>query len=77
MGRSHLRIPATAFGNIITATLARVFLHENVTSKRWLGILLITVGVGFVAGGPSLTPQESCDCGGESGCDQLAAGGKP
>jgi drug/metabolite transporter (DMT)-like permease len=59
-------LPATAFGNIITAGLARLFLHEDVTSKRWIGILLITIGVGFVAGGPALTPgqreSQAIDC---------------
>jgi drug/metabolite transporter (DMT)-like permease len=48
-------LPATALSYILLAGLSRLFLHENVTSKRWLGIALITVGVGFVASGPSLT----------------------
>ena len=68
-------LPATALGNIITATLACVFLHENVTPKRWIGILLITVGVGFIAGGPSLTPQEPRTDGPD--CQTLAARGEP
>jgi len=50
-------LPATSFGYILLAGLSKVFLHENVTPKRWLGIMLITVGVGFVATGPSLTPD--------------------
>ncbi len=50
-------LPATAFGYIVTALLARYALHEAVTPKRWLGIALITAGVGFVAGGPSVTPE--------------------
>jgi uncharacterized membrane protein len=50
-------LPATAVGYILMAALAKFFLHENVTAKRWIGILLITAGVGFVAGGPSLTPR--------------------
>jgi drug/metabolite transporter (DMT)-like permease len=48
-------LPATAVGYIMMAVLARLFLHETVTPKRWAGILLITAGVGFVAGGPALT----------------------
>jgi len=55
-------LPATAMGYIITAAMAKVLLHENVTPRRWIGILLITIGVGFVAGGPALTPQESHSC---------------
>jgi uncharacterized membrane protein len=49
-------LPASAFGYIVTALLAQFCLHETVTPKRWLGVLLITAGVGFVAGGPSVTP---------------------
>jgi drug/metabolite transporter (DMT)-like permease len=35
--------------------MARFYLHETVSWQRWLGVVLITVGVGFVAQGPSLT----------------------
>jgi drug/metabolite transporter (DMT)-like permease len=48
-------LPATALSYVLMALLARIFLHENVTLEHWLGIGLITVGVGFVATGPSLT----------------------
>jgi len=48
-------LPATAFGNVIVAFLAKFWLHEPITPYRWAGIILITVGVGFVAQGPSLT----------------------
>lgn len=49
-------LPATAIGYVFMALMARFFLHEGVTLTRWLGIALITTGVGFVAGGPVLTP---------------------
>jgi drug/metabolite transporter (DMT)-like permease len=45
-------LPATAISYVIMALLARFFLHETINVTRWLGILLITAGVGFVAGGP-------------------------
>jgi drug/metabolite transporter (DMT)-like permease len=48
-------LPATALGNVIVALFARFFLHETISLERWAGIVLITVGVGFVAHGPSLT----------------------
>jgi drug/metabolite transporter (DMT)-like permease len=48
-------LPATAFGNVIVALLSRFWLHEPISIARWAGILLITVGVGFVAQGPSRT----------------------
>jgi drug/metabolite transporter (DMT)-like permease len=50
-------LPATAFGNVIVALFARFWLHEAISWQRWLGVVLITVGVGFVAHGPSLTIQ--------------------
>jgi drug/metabolite transporter (DMT)-like permease len=50
-------LPATAFGNVIVALLARFWLHDAISLERWAGIALITVGVGFVAQGPSLTER--------------------
>lgn len=49
-------LPATSIGYVILALIAKFVLHEQVTTPRWIGILLITSGVGFVAGGPALTP---------------------
>ncbi len=54
-------LPATAFGNVIVAFLARFWLHEPISVQRWAGIVLITVGVGFVAHGPSLTESAAPD----------------
>lgn len=51
-------LPATAIGYVVLALLSRFFLHEQISFARWAGILLITAGVGFVAGGPSLTERE-------------------
>src|SRR5271167_5078175 len=48
-------LPATALSYVLMALLGKFFLHENVTTSRWLGIALITIGVGFVTSGPSLT----------------------
>ena len=50
-------LPATAFGNVIVALLSKFWLHEPVSVARWAGIVLITVGVGFVAQGPALTER--------------------
>lgn len=50
-------LPATAFGNMIVEMLSRFALHEAVSVQRWIGCLLITIGVGFVAQGPSLTER--------------------
>jgi drug/metabolite transporter (DMT)-like permease len=48
-------LPATSFGYVLLALVARFVLHEHVSPLRWLGIALITGGVGFIAGGPELT----------------------
>ncbi len=50
-------LPATAFGNVIVALLSKYWLQETISWQRWAGIALITVGVGFVARGPSLTER--------------------
>ena len=48
-------LPSTAFGYIVVALLAHFWQHEHISLSRWIGILLIVGGVGFVANGPSLT----------------------
>jgi len=52
-------LPATALSYLLLALLAQLFLNEHVTVSRWLGIALITMGVGFVAGGPVVTTNAS------------------
>jgi drug/metabolite transporter (DMT)-like permease len=48
-------LPATSLGYVLLALVAKFALHEQVSLVRWLGIVLISGGVGFVAGGPALT----------------------
>ncbi len=50
-------LPATSLGYVLLAIIAKYALHEEVTPMRWLGILLISGGVGFVTQGPELTHQ--------------------
>jgi drug/metabolite transporter (DMT)-like permease len=38
-------MPAGAFGYAILTLLAVVFLHETVSPRRWIGVVLICVGV--------------------------------
>ena len=38
-------MPAGAFGYAILTLLAVIFLHESVSPKRWVGVVLICVGV--------------------------------
>ena len=51
-------LPATSLGYVLLALVAKFVLHEQVSPLRWLGIALISGGVGFVAGGPALTEHE-------------------
>jgi drug/metabolite transporter (DMT)-like permease len=48
-------LPATSLGYVLLALIAKFLLHEQVTTTRWLGIALISAGVGFVTQGPALT----------------------
>jgi drug/metabolite transporter (DMT)-like permease len=54
-------LPATSLGYVLVALIARFILHEQVSLLRWLGIVLIAGGVGFVAGGPVLTADSPED----------------
>jgi drug/metabolite transporter (DMT)-like permease len=54
-------LPATSLGYVLLALVARFILHEHVSTLRWLGIALITGGVGFVAGGPEITTRQERD----------------
>lgn len=48
-------LPATSLGYVLIALFAKFLLHEQVSLTRWLGIALISAGVGFVTQGPELT----------------------
>jgi drug/metabolite transporter (DMT)-like permease len=48
-------LPATGFGYVIIALLSKFWLRETLSPARWIGIALITLGVGFVTRGPSYT----------------------
>jgi drug/metabolite transporter (DMT)-like permease len=48
-------LPATSLGYVLLTLIAKFYLHEAVTTSRWIGILLISAGVGFVTQGPALT----------------------
>lgn len=50
-------LPATAFGYVTMVLIAHFWLGEHVSLVRWAGILLIVMGVGVVARGPSRTGE--------------------
>lgn len=51
-------MPATALGNVIVELLSRFWLHEAISVERWAGVAMVTIGVSFVAQGPSSTHRE-------------------
>ena len=56
-------LPATALGYVVVALMGKFLMPvlgapgEKISITRWAGILLITAGVGFVAGGRPHTPK--------------------
>lgn len=60
-------LPATSLGYAVVAVLSKFWLHEQISTARWIGVLLIMAGVGFVAQGPAYTPPEIANTRQESG----------
>ncbi len=52
-------LPMTATTYIVSALLSKFFLHETVSTIRWLGIVLISFGVIFVAETPVREEEET------------------
>ena len=52
-------LPASSLGYVLLALIARFILHEQVSVTRWLGILLVSSGVGFVTAGPERTRRNN------------------
>jgi drug/metabolite transporter (DMT)-like permease len=42
-------VPATAFGYLLNALMAKLLLHEPVSPLRWLGTAIICLGVAIVS----------------------------
>lgn len=51
-------LPASSLGYVLLAFIARFALHERVSLTRWLGIALVSSGVGFVTSGPEVTGRK-------------------
>jgi drug/metabolite transporter (DMT)-like permease len=48
-------LPASSLGYVLLAFIARFVLHEQISIWRWIGIALVSSGVGFVTSGPEVT----------------------
>jgi drug/metabolite transporter (DMT)-like permease len=54
-------MPAGAFGYAVLTFLAVLFLHESVSSRRWVGVVLICVGVLLVGQTKPRTTEARAD----------------
>lgn len=54
-------LPASSLGYVVIALLSKFWLHEQLSLYRWLGILFITAGVGFVTRGPAFTEHAAVE----------------
>jgi drug/metabolite transporter (DMT)-like permease len=52
-------LPVTAVGYVLAAFLGKFFLHETVTTQRWMGILLIFSGAALVGSTAQSTTKEA------------------
>ena len=54
-------LPVTSVGYVLVALAGKIFLHEQVSAKRWAGIVLIMAGVALVSGGshPQTVPRRA------------------
>jgi drug/metabolite transporter (DMT)-like permease len=43
-------LPVTSIGYVLVALAGKLLLHEQITTQRWAGILLIVAGVALVSG---------------------------
>ena len=41
-------LPVTAIGYVLAALFGKLFLHEDVTTRQWLGTVLIFFGTALV-----------------------------
>jgi uncharacterized membrane protein len=59
-------LPVTSIGYVVVALLGKVMLNEQITARRWTGIMLIVAGVALVSGGTPQTGRPTPDAVGGS-----------
>jgi len=52
-------LPVTSIGYVLVALAGKLLLHEEITAKRWAGILLIMAGVALVSGGTAPRTEQA------------------
>jgi drug/metabolite transporter (DMT)-like permease len=43
-------LPVTSVGYVLVALAGKILLHEQISTRRWAGIILIMAGVALVSG---------------------------
>jgi drug/metabolite transporter (DMT)-like permease len=51
-------LPVTSIGYVLVALAGRLLLNEQITHRRWMGIVLIVAGVALVSGSAPRTAHE-------------------
>jgi drug/metabolite transporter (DMT)-like permease len=54
-------LPATSLGYVVVALLSKFWLHEQISTSRWIGIFFIVAGVGWVTRGPAYTESQTSE----------------
>ena len=63
-------LPASSLGYVLLALIAKFALQENISVWRWVGIALVSAGVGFVTTGPEVTRRPSRQAGGDAAAER-------
>jgi drug/metabolite transporter (DMT)-like permease len=51
-------LPVTSIGYVIVALIGKLMLNEDISGKRWAGIILIMAGVALVGSGTAVSTVE-------------------
>jgi drug/metabolite transporter (DMT)-like permease len=63
-------LPATAFGYVLNVAAGNYFLGESVSNRRWMGAVIITLGVLFVSRSGQRTVEPRTDeLGAQGACE--------
>lgn len=51
-------LPVTSIGYVVVALIGKLLLHEDISGRRWAGIVLIMAGVALVGSGTAVSTVE-------------------
>src|SRR5690349_25097605 len=68
-------LPVTSIGYVLVAIVGRMLLNEQISNKRWFGIVLIMAGVALVSG--ATAPRTAPSITGAAPSDTEPQGARP